>query len=135
MVILTPTRPAPRWHALVAEDSLVHQRLASHILSKLAIQATVVRNGREAVEAVRNFEFDLVLMDVEMPVLDGCAATRQIRAREIKLGIHLPIVAVTSLEDPSYVLSAGMDAYIRKPLSVAALDEILGRFVASTASC
>ena len=70
-----------------------------------------------------------------MPVLDGCAATRQIRDQETKLGRRVPIIAVTSMEDPERVLRAGMDAYISKPLSASALDGVLRELLAETACC
>jgi two-component system sensor histidine kinase/response regulator len=135
MSFASPIQKTPRWQALVAEDSVIHQRLALSILNRRGFQVTVVNNGREAVVASRDFAFDLILMDVEMPVLDGCAATRQIRVQEMQHGLHVPIVAVTALEDRERVLNAGMDSYIPKPLSAAALDDILHQLVADTACC
>ncbi|HJN12184.1 MAG: response regulator [Pirellulaceae bacterium] len=135
MLFASPKWTAPRWHALVAEDSLLHQRLAISLLTRRGIQATAVNNGQQAVVAARDFRFNLILMDVEMPVLDGCAATRQIRDQETKLGRRVPIIAVTSMEDPERVLRAGMDAYISKPLSASALDGVLRELLAETACC
>lgn len=131
----TPTRSTPRRQALVAEDSLVHQRVAERLLGQRGFQVTVVDNGRAAVVAARGVAFDIILMDVEMPVLDGCDATRQIRHQETQQGLHVPIVAVTSLQDRERVLNAGMDAYIAKPLSPRTLDEILRELPAQTACC
>ena len=131
----SPTQNTPCRHVLVAEDSLLYQRLATGLLAQRGIQATVVNNGQEAVVAARDFRFDLILMDVEMPILDGCAATRQIRAQEPRHGIHVPIVAVTSLNDRQRVLRAGMDAYINKPLSAAALDGVLRDLAVEPACC
>ena len=132
MLFASPKWITSRWHALVAEDSLVHQRLAVNLLTRRGFQATAVNNGQEAVAAARDFHFNLILMDVEMPVLDGCAASRQIRDQETRYDQHVPIVAVTSMEDRERVLRAGMDAYIPKPLTAAALDRVLRNLGADT---
>jgi len=101
---------------LVVEDVVVNQRLASGLLKKQGHSVTVTSNGKEAVEAIKDAEFDLVLMDVEMPVMDGLSATRAIRRRECKLGGHVPVVALTANADRAECIAAGMDAYIPKPL-------------------
>ena len=125
-----PVQDAQLKRALVAEDSVLHQRLAIGLLSRRGFEVTVVSNGREAVAAARQGSFDVIFMDVEMPILNGCDATRQIRDEETSCGKHVPIVAVTSLDERDLVLSAGMDAYLHKPLSAAALDSVLPDFVA-----
>ncbi|MFT7519469.1 MAG: signal transduction histidine kinase/CheY-like chemotaxis protein [Kiritimatiellia bacterium] len=110
-------------HVLVAEDNIVNQRVASAMLKKLGVETTVVSNGRLAVEAIENFDFDLVLMDVQMPVLDGLAASREIRALKIARR-DVPIVAMTAnamLGDREMCLDAGMNDHLAKPV---ALDKL-----------
>ncbi len=120
-------------HALVAEDSLIHQRLARSILAQRGFLVTVVNNGHEAVVATRGVNFDLILMDIEMPVLDGCAAARQIRFQQAANQPRVPIVAVTSLDDRQRVLAAGMDAHLAKPLAADRLDRVLEELVCDSA--
>jgi CheY-like chemotaxis protein len=104
---------------LLAEDNLVNQRLAVLLLKKLHHEVTVVDDGRKAVEATEQRQFDLVLMDVQMPVLDGFAAVAEIRERESRLGRHTSIVAMTAHAlkgDRERCLAAGMDGYVSKPI-------------------
>ncbi len=104
---------------LLAEDSLVNQRLAVALLKKAGHQVTVANNGLEAVEAVRNQHFDLVLMDVQMPDMDGFQATKAIRAEQVRIGRHIPIIAMTAHAlhgDRQRCLDAGMDGYVAKPI-------------------
>lgn len=119
---------------LVAEDSSLNQTLAVRLLEKQGHTVTVVSNGKEAVQALNCAEFDLVLMDVDMPEMDGLAATRSIRATESRLGGRVPIVAVTSNDNREQCLGAGMDAYLPKPLNPdslnCALDCVLSRVAA-----
>ena len=113
---------------LLAEDNAVNQRLATRMLEKRGHRVTVVSNGREAVELLERFSFDLVLMDVQMPLLDGIAATTLIREREKGTGIHQPIVALTAYavnDDRSRCLAAGMDGYLAKPIRPEELDALL----------
>ncbi len=104
---------------LLAEDSLVNQRLAVALLKKEGHQVTVANNGLEALEAVRNQYFDLVLMDVQMPDMDGFQAPRAIRAEQARIGRHIPIIAMTAHAlhgDQQRCLDAGMDGYVAKPI-------------------
>jgi len=104
---------------LLAEDNAVNQTLAIRYLLKLGHHPTVVNNGREAVEAVFKGQFDLVLMDVQMPHMDGLEATAAIREWENKNGGHIPIVAMTAhamTGDRERCLDAGMDEYVTKPI-------------------
>ena len=117
---------------LLAEDSYVNQRLAVGVLSGWGHDVTVATNGREAVDAVARDHFDLVLMDVQMPDLDGFQATAEIRARESQSGGHVPIVAMTAHAmkgDREQCLAAGMDGYVSKPIRQpelqAAIAEVL----------
>ncbi len=107
---------------LVVEDAVVHQKLAMKLLASLGHSVTVTENGQQALDALESQPFDLVLMDVEMPVMDGLTATGAIRRRESECGGHLAIVAVTSSSGPEECLAAGMDAFISKPLRNDALN-------------
>lgn len=110
---------------LVAEDSRTNQHLAARMLERQGHAVTVVNNGREAVEAIRRELFDLVLMDVDMPIMDGLSATRAIRAYESRRGTRLPIVAVTTRNNHLDCLAAGMDAHLTKPLRMDVLNRAL----------
>ena len=110
------TRPL---HILVAEDNEVNQRFAMRALKKAGHTATLVSNGREAVEAFEKEAFDIVLMDVQMPEMDGYEATAAIRERERTTGAHIPIVALTAhamTGDKEKCLAAGMDGHVTKPI-------------------
>ena len=116
---------------LLAEDSLVNQRLAVALLEGRGHTVTVVNNGREAVEKSHAERFDLILMDVQMPEMDGLTATASIRAREKATGLHVPIIAMTAHAlkgDREKCLAAGMDDYITKPIHSAELFETIDRF-------
>jgi CheY-like chemotaxis protein/anti-sigma regulatory factor (Ser/Thr protein kinase) len=118
---------------LVAEDNAVNQRLATRLLEKRGHRVTVTANGREAVEAQANQTFDLVLMDVQMPEMDGFEATAAIREMERHNGAHLPIIALTAHAmkgDRERCLNAGMDGYLSKPIRPQELDEVLEKYLA-----
>jgi len=125
-----PDHSGPPLKVLLAEDNPVNQKVASAILRKFGHAVTVVADGYEAVEAVRKGDWDLVLMDVQMPGLDGLAATRRIRALEgPKAGV--PIIAVTANAlkgDDVRCLEAGMNGYLAKPIEPARLAEALRKF-------
>jgi CheY-like chemotaxis protein len=115
-------------HILVVEDNLINQKAVIGMLTKKGHTALIAVNGAEALDAIVNGEFDLALMDVQMPVMDGLTATRNIRRREVEGGGHLPIVAMTAHateRDRRRCFEAGMDGYISKPLSTAQLDGII----------
>ncbi len=102
-----------------AEDNEVNRVLAVRLLEKRGYAVSVGANGREAVTALEKETFDIVLMDVEMPEMDGFQATSAIREREANSEGHVPIVALTAFAlkgDEQRCLSAGMDAYVSKPL-------------------
>jgi CheY-like chemotaxis protein len=112
---------------LLAEDNVVNEKVATRFLQKLGYVVHAVTNGREAVDAWAKGGYDLVLMDCQMPVLDGYAATREIRAREHD-GQHIPIVALTAnamAKDEIECRQAGMDDYLAKPLDREALARCL----------
>jgi PAS domain S-box-containing protein len=115
---------------LVAEDNPVNQRVARGLLSKRGHTVTIVGNGQEAVDALAGGAFDLVLMDVQMPVMGGVEATAAIRDRERSTGKHQRIVAMTAhamTGDRERYLQAGMDGYISKPLDVQTLVTVVER--------
>jgi CheY-like chemotaxis protein len=106
---------------LVAEDSLVNQKLAVGLLEKYGHSVTIANNGKEAVRAVTSRQFDIILMDVEMPEMDGLEATAAIRTWEESRGQHVPIIAMTAHAMKSHremCLEAGMDDYVSKPIRV-----------------
>jgi signal transduction histidine kinase/DNA-binding response OmpR family regulator len=106
---------------LLAEDNFVNQRLASRILEKHGHSVITAANGRQALERLATERFDLVLMDVQMPEMDGFEATASIRKMEEATGTHLPIIAMTAHAmqgDKERCLAAGMDGYLSKPLNV-----------------
>jgi len=114
---------------LVAEDSAVGQRVAALTLEYLGYRVDLAANGLEAVHAVAGVAYEAVLMDCEMPEMDGFEATEVIRARE-GAGAHLPIIAMTASTDPddrARCLAAGMDDVVAKPVHRAVLQEVLGR--------
>jgi len=115
-------------HILVAEDNPINAKLARALLEKQGHKVTVVSNGLEALQATEKEDFDVVVMDVQMPEMDGIAATQAIRSREKKKGTYLPIIALTANAmkgDNEICLKAGMDEYLTKPLQKRALDEAL----------
>jgi signal transduction histidine kinase/DNA-binding response OmpR family regulator len=128
--------PSGSLRLLLAEDNPVNQRLASRLLEKRGHSVRVVGNGLEALEAVEKERFDLVFMDVQMPVMDGFEATTAIRKREGAGGIRLPIVALTAHAmkgDREKCLAGGMDGYLSKPIRPQELDEVLQDYLARRA--
>lgn len=122
----TPTPPLDTMRILLVEDNAVNQRVATHLLQRLGYTATVVGNGLEAVEAVSDSPYDLVFMDVMMPVMDGFEATRRIR--KLTLDAQPRIVALTAnamAGDRERCLDAGMDDYLAKPLQLPELQRML----------
>jgi CheY-like chemotaxis protein len=123
-----------RLNILLAEDNLINQRLAVRLLEKRGHKVTAVNNGCEVMEAIKREAFDLVLMDVQMPEMDGLEASRKIREREAKTGGHLPIIALTAHAmkgDREMCLEAGMDDYVAKPLKPEELFSAIERFAAT----
>ena len=123
-------RPAESLHVLLAEDNAVNRTVALRMLKKLGCRADAVENGGQAVAAAAREHYDLILMDVQMPEMDGFEATAAIR-RQVEGGQHTPIIAMTAhaMEgDRERCLAAGMDDYLSKPMSIGALAETLARW-------
>jgi CheY-like chemotaxis protein len=109
---------------LVAEDNLMNQHLMSRYMSKLGWDCVIVANGLLATEACRSEEFNVILMDIDMPVLDGIEATRYIRA----FNRQVPIIAITAYADDQMraeCAEAGMNAFLAKPCSKEDIKEII----------
>jgi CheY-like chemotaxis protein len=115
----------PCLNILLTEDNHVNQKLATTLLRKYGHTVSVANNGIEAIAALEQASFDVVLMDVQMPGMDGFEATALIRQREAETGKRIPILAVTAhamTGDRERCLEAGMDGYVSKPLRI---DELL----------
>jgi CheY-like chemotaxis protein len=116
---------------LIAEDNVINQLVAKGLIERLGHEVTVVGNGQEAIAVVAQEKFDLILMDVQMPVLDGYSATKEIRRMETELGKRTPVVALTAYamqEERENCISAGMDDFLSKPIAPAALRQMLERY-------
>jgi len=122
---LTPLR------ILVAEDHAVNQTVVLRMLERAGHTVAIAGNGQVAVEMHSSGEFDMILMDVHMPVLDGFEATARIREIDREKGVHTPVIALTASAmsgDREHCLAAGMDGYITKPVNRDALLETIAQF-------
>jgi signal transduction histidine kinase/CheY-like chemotaxis protein/ligand-binding sensor domain-containing protein len=132
-VTLAATPPERPLRILVADDVAVNRKLLQRLLEKLGHVVTLATNGQEAVDLVSTEPFDLVLMDVQMPVMDGLASTAAIRLREVPQASHLPILAVTAHVmpgDKERFLAAGMDGFLSKPIGRAELVDAIASAIA-----
>jgi PAS domain S-box-containing protein len=137
--VIAPVTSAPvpiaklgTFRILLAEDQAVNRRVALLQLKELGYEADAVLNGAQAVAAAARSHYDLILMDVQMPEVDGLAASRTIRASEIDTGVHTTIIALTANaldRDRRACLDAGMDDYLSKPLELDALRAALDRWL------
>jgi two-component system, sensor histidine kinase and response regulator len=121
-----------RGHILLVEDNLINQQVALGILQIQGCSVTVANNGKEALEALAQGSFDLILMDCHMPEMDGFEATMEIRKREAATGHHVPIVALTAnamAQDREQCLRAGMDDHLSKPFSMQMMQDMLDRWM------
>lgn len=118
---------------LLVEDQLTNRLVVENILENMGLVAIHAENGEEAVQKVRAGSFDLILMDVQMPVMNGFDATREIRKLEqMQQRGHMPIIAVTANAmqgDREKCLDAGMDDYIAKPIQIAELQAMIRRYL------
>jgi CheY-like chemotaxis protein len=124
--------PAKSLDILLAEDNPVNQKLAIRLLEKRGHRVIVVGNGKEALTALEKRSFDLVLMDVQMPEMDGLQATALLREREKLSGHHQVVVAMTALVmkgDRERCIAAGMDGYLSKPIRPQELDDVLDSYM------
>jgi two-component system sensor histidine kinase/response regulator len=131
-MVASPMQREPGRHVLVAEDNPSIQRLLRIHLERLGATVEVVDDGRAAVEAVSQNIYNLVLMDLQMPELDGFTATAAIRTSETATGRHLPIIAITAdaqLDTQRRCLAAGMDGFVSKPLRTDELRDVLDEWV------
>jgi len=122
---------------LLAEDNPVNQKLAMRVLEKMGHRVTVVPNGREALETIMKAAYDVVLMDVQMPEMDGLTATAEIRRAEKETGRHVPIIAMTANAmqgDRERCLEVGMDDYLPKPIRFQDLADVLARYPTASKS-
>ncbi len=120
---------------LLVEDNAVMQRVSAGLLARLGLSVDLADNGQRALERHAEGGYDLILMDVQMPVLDGLSATRALRATELRLGRHTPIIAMTAnalAEDRERCLAAGMDDYLAKPVRLETLAEVVDRWLPAT---
>jgi two-component system sensor histidine kinase/response regulator len=123
-------KPGRVLRVLLAEDNVINQKVGVRLLEKRGHSVRVVSNGKEALEAMAGEPFDLVLMDVQMPEMDGLEATAIIRQKEQTTGKHLPVLAMTAHAmkgDREMCLTAGMDGYIAKPIQPRELFEAIDR--------
>ena len=118
----------PRWCVLLVEDNAVNQKLAQALLKKWNYRVITAGNGIEALAELKETRVDIVLMDLQMPLMDGFQTTAAIRQEELRTGRHLPIIAVTAHAmrgDRERCLDAGMDEYLSKPIRADELKSLL----------
>ncbi len=124
--------PLAGYSVLLADDEFINVTLAEALLVRTGLQVTTVSNGLEAVQAWRQGDYDCVLMDIQMPEMDGYEAVAKIRAQEKTTGRHIPIIAMTAHamdDDRKKCLAAGMDDYISKPIDAVLLMTLLRRYI------
>jgi len=132
-MVLSVTPNAAPLRILLAEDNIVNQRLISRILQKMGHTVVVARDGAEALAVLSQEQFDLIAMDMLMPVMDGLEATQKIRLSELSTGRHIPVVAIAANafeDDRRKCFEAGMDGYVVKPVSAKAIGDEVGRVMA-----
>jgi CheY-like chemotaxis protein/HPt (histidine-containing phosphotransfer) domain-containing protein len=121
---------------LLAEDSPFNQKIISSLLRRWGHEVTCTDNGVEAVDAAARSRYDVVLMDIEMPQMDGCEATKKIREREQASGLHVPIIALTAhtaSEDRDRFIQCGMNACVTKPIHPPELQQAIDRVLTPAA--
>ncbi len=131
-LVATETRRMYSGQVLLVEDNAINQRVARRFLERLGCEVQVVGDGRQAIEAFEGNTYSLILMDMQMPVMDGLEATRRIRELETGGSRRTPIVALTAnamMGTLERCLEAGMDDYLTKPLDISRLQDVLDRFM------
>lgn len=126
----TTATAGPSLRILVAEDNIINQRLALAMLTGSGHTGVVVGDGEKALKCLSKLKFDVVLMDVMMPVLDGLGALAAIRAQEQTTGAYMPVIIATAHTDPGDIqkfLALGADGYVAKPIEVGQLKAELKR--------
>ncbi len=137
LTLIENPKPVGRLRVLLAEDHVVNQKVATHLLKNLGHQATVVGDGLQALAALEGETFDVVLMDIQMPEMDGFQAVATLRERERQRGGHMRVIALTAHAlkgDRERCLGAGFDDYLCKPLRATELREALDSLAAEPAS-
>ncbi len=133
-----PVHFHPKIRVLLAEDNSINQHVCLRILTKLGFRADAVANGLEVLQSIQNIPYDLILMDCQMPELDGYQTTAQIRvAEQDQNKRHIPIIALTAhslKDDNKKCIEAGMDDYISKPFTIQTLDKVLKKWLANKIS-
>jgi two-component system sensor histidine kinase/response regulator len=125
-------KPHRHLHILLAEDNIINQKVAIHILEKNGHKVSVANNGNEVLSALEKARFDIILMDVQMPIMDGFKTTFSIRKKEKGAGSHIPIIAMTAHAlkgDRERCLDVGMDEYVAKPLKPEELIKTIDRAI------
>ncbi len=122
-----PVQPLDGLRVLVAEDNRINQRVAERLLERLGVTCQVVNNGAEALEHLTHTQWDVVLMDIQMPVMDGIEATRRIRAQSMRQPTIIALSANAMDEDKTTAKTAGVDAFLSKPITLDALADALHR--------
>jgi CheY-like chemotaxis protein/PAS domain-containing protein len=136
-VVSTSPKNTLKNHVLIVDDIPVNQKLLRLQVKRLGFNITIVSNGREAFEAVEKHDFDIIFMDLDMPVMDGPTATKAIRNLEVTTRKHVPIIAMTSYDtdaDRKLCVDAGMDDYLVKGASPKQLAEVFNKHVFHTES-
>lgn len=117
---------------LLVEDNVINQRVAKRMVENMGYKVDIANNGKEALEKLEQKKYDLILMDVQMPVMDGLRAAQKIRVKEINSDEHVPIIAMTAhaqKEDRDRCLEAGMDDYLSKPINMKILEEKIKQYL------
>lgn len=125
-------KPRLSGRVLVAEDNIVVQKIISNVLERMGLSCHIASNGNEAIRALEESKYDLILMDCQMPEKDGYEATREIRARQNQIFLQIPIIAMTSNDiwgDQERCFAAGMNDYLTKPVNGDKLYDLLSRFM------
>lgn len=133
-IVPTPAQPPQTAHILLVEDNKTNQMVAKIMLKKLGYQVSIANHGQEALDMIQHHHYHLVLMDVQMPVMDGYIATKEIRNYETTHDTHLPIIAMTANAlkgDLEKCLASGMDDFLAKPISRQMLANILDKWLST----